>query len=192
MSSDQLFIYISANHEVQRFSIKILSFIYPYSEGAKSKRDVLRVRDTSGLDYCQFRMVAWQTNFLPWAFEFLISKKSLLISLTWGEKNAIKCHSRHKQKWNLNVSTIQNKVPHQGGAPATCLLRNITCLLWLDHSDLYDKGKISFPFCLGQDPGYGHSKLCIWLTTSSFSLSERQWVPGWEGKWEKAFSTRTV
>lgn len=36
------------------------------------KKDVCR--DMSGLDSSQFRMVAWQTNCLPWMCEFLISK----------------------------------------------------------------------------------------------------------------------
>lgn len=55
--------------------------------------------------------------------------------------------------------------PPQGRAPQPALMGTSlhlhTCLLSLDHFDFCSKGKVPFPFCLGQDLGCEPCKLCL-------------------------------
>lgn len=80
--------------------------------------------------------------------------------------------------------------PPRGRAPQPALMGTSlhlhTCLLSLDHFDFCSKGKVPFPFCLGQDLGCEPCKLCLWLTTSSLLSPKCGWVQSREGQPRRA------
>lgn len=175
---------LPTNHAVQSFLYKdpILCRSL-FWRSRTEKKDVCRDRNTSDFNSFQFRMDAWQTNFLPWVFEFLRSK-SLFNFFHWGEKKAVKCHARHKQEWNLKLATSRAKLAtRQGLSHKLSWEHHFTCTPAFSGwtiSIFTTWGRSYSLFCLGQDPGYWLCKLRILLKISCLLSSKSHRAQSWD------------
>lgn len=176
---------LPTNHAVQSFLYKDPSLCRSlFWRSRTQKKDVCRDRNTSDFNSSQFRMDAWQTNFLPWVFEFLRSK-SLFNFFHWGKKKkAVKCHARHKQEWNLKLAASRAKLAtRQGLSHKLSWEHHLTCTPAFSGwtiSIFTTWGRSYSLFCLGQDPGYWHCKLRILLKISCLLSSKCHWAQSWD------------